>query len=214
VSRLRLRPLTGLIPQQRQPTLDQARHDLIESRRKLALAIGNEYCNSRGLDPDARSEVLADALVGLVRGIDGFNPDVGVKLNTYLGIRIRGAILDGARSRYHLKRGDRPSEDVVPLQRATSLDAFTAAGGDVTDSSDPYADVDDRDEQQQLMAAAEDVMARYLSPVQQTVVRGHLLDGRALTDLARQIGVSHTTCQKTLKNALTLMRWHMKDTRE
>lgn len=208
--------LVPLIPQQRAPeppVRDVARDEMIESRRKLALLIGHDYCNKRGLDPQAREEVLADALEGLVRAIDAFDPDRGVKLNTYLKIRVLGAILDGARSRHHLKRGQKPDADVLAMRRPVSLDALAAEGFDSADGFDPFAAVDDLDEQRHLMALAHQVIAHHLTPVQRIVLTGHLLDGRTLTDIARELGVSHAACSQTLKIALTRMRWHMKDAR-
>lgn len=208
-----LRLIQG-IPEQRTPIRDLARDEMIESRRKLAILIGHEYCNKRGLDPQAREEVLADALEGLVRAIDNFDPDRGVKLNTYLKIRVLGAILDGARSRHHLKRGQKPAADVMAMRRPVSLNALSAAGFDTADGFDPYAAVDDLDEQQHLMGLAHQVIAHHLSPQQQIVLQGHLLDGRTLTDLAHEMGVSAAAVGKTLQTALTRMRWHMKDTRD
>jgi RNA polymerase sigma factor (sigma-70 family) len=190
---------------------DVARDEMIESRRKLALLIGHDYCNKRGLDPQAREEVLADALEGLVRAVDAFDPDRGVKLNTYLKIRVLGAILDGARSRHHLKRGQ--TAELIPMQRPVSLDRLTASGFDAADNHDPFEAVDDLDEQQQLMGLASQVMALHLTPVQRTVVQGHLLDGRSLSDIAGELGVSTVQCSRLLKLALTRMRWHMKDAR-
>lgn len=207
-----LRLIPG-IPQQRTPIRDVARDEMIESRRKLALLIGHDYCTKRGLDPQAREEVLADALEGLVRAIDAFDPDRGVKLNTYLKIRVLGAILDGARSRHHLKRGQKPDVDELAMRRPVSLDALSAVGFDSADGFDPFAAVDDLDEQEQLMALAHEVIQKHLTPVQRLVLTGHLLDGRTLTDIARELGVSGAAVGQTLKLALTRMRWHMKDAR-
>ena len=193
-------------------TLTDARGDLIESRRLLAYRMAHDYCDRRGLDGQIREEVCADALEGLVKAIDAYNPDLGVKLNTYLKIRVLGAILDGARGRYHLRRR-RPDPDLPSSKPPVSLDAMSDAGFDVADSFDPFSAVDDLDEQNQLMALAHEVIQKHLTPVQQRAVKGHLLDGRTLTDIARELGVSVAAVSSALKLGLTRMRWHMKDAR-
>jgi RNA polymerase sigma factor (sigma-70 family) len=206
------------VPRQRQPRAwerplrDLAREEMIESRRLLAYTIANEYCDRRGLDLAVREEVEADALVGLVRGIDAYDPSRGVKLNTYLGIRIRGAILDGARSRHHLKRGQ--TAEVEQMRRPLQLDALDASCASMlADEFDPYAAVDELDEQRQLMALAHQVIAHHLTAVQRKVVQGHLLDGRTLTDIAGELDVSVAACSQALRHGLTRLRWHMKDAR-
>ncbi len=64
-------------------------------------------------------DVLSAGTVGLLQAIDRFEPDQGVRFETYALQRIRGAIIDTIRSLSRLSRGAR--------RRARLLDETTAA---------------------------------------------------------------------------------------
>lgn len=57
----------------------QARAELIRGNLKLVLSVVQKFCN-RGEAPDDLFQV---GCIGLIKAIDNFNPDMGVKLSTY-----------------------------------------------------------------------------------------------------------------------------------
>jgi RNA polymerase sigma factor for flagellar operon FliA len=67
------------------------------------------------MDPD---DVLSAGTIGLLQAIDRFDPDQGVRFQTYAQQRIRGAIVDAIRSHSPLSRG--------ASRRARWLDETTA----------------------------------------------------------------------------------------
>jgi RNA polymerase sigma factor for flagellar operon FliA len=64
-------------------------------------------------------DVLSAGTLGLLHAVDRFDPDQGVRFETYALPRIRGAIIDALRALSHLSRG--------AGQRARRLDETTAA---------------------------------------------------------------------------------------
>lgn len=52
----------------------------------------------RGLPPNVEyKDLVSDGVVGLIKAYETFNPDRGVKFETYASYRVRGEILDGLR---------------------------------------------------------------------------------------------------------------------
>jgi RNA polymerase primary sigma factor len=66
-----------------------ARDRLIRANLRLARKVARHY-RHRGMDLD---DLMGSAVVGLVRGIDRYDPDRGVKVATYVSYWIRQAVL-------------------------------------------------------------------------------------------------------------------------
>lgn len=82
-------------------THDQTlRNELITDNRGLALAFARRYRN-RGVPDDDLDQV---AMEGLVRAVDGFDPDRGLRFSTYAARKIDGQIKQYFRDRtWHVK---------------------------------------------------------------------------------------------------------------
>lgn len=76
---------------------DRTRGQLVEHYVPLLRHIVDRMARRlpSGVDPD---DLMQEGIFGLMDAIDSFDPDRGVKFNTYAGPRIRGAILDYLRS--------------------------------------------------------------------------------------------------------------------
>lgn len=71
------------------------RNDLVTDNRGLALAFARRYRN-RGVPDDDLDQV---AMEGLVRAVDGFDPDRGLKFSTYAARKIEGQLKQHFRDR-------------------------------------------------------------------------------------------------------------------
>ncbi|MGN0788102.1 MAG: sigma-70 family RNA polymerase sigma factor [Candidatus Onthoplasma sp.] len=67
---------------------EKAREKLIVNNKKLVAYISNTYSYAGEID-----ELYSAGLIGLIKGIDSFNPEKGIKLSTYLYICIENQIL-------------------------------------------------------------------------------------------------------------------------
>lgn len=67
---------------------EKAREKLIVNNKKLVAYISNTYSYANEYD-----ELYSAGLIGLINGIDSFNPEKGIKLSTYLYICIENQIL-------------------------------------------------------------------------------------------------------------------------
>lgn len=76
---------------------EAARNDLLEQYLPLVRQVA-ERMSSRMPDEIEVEDLVSAGLFGLMDAIDGFDPDRGVKFETYCSPRIRGAILDEMRS--------------------------------------------------------------------------------------------------------------------
>ena len=67
---------------------EKAREKLIVNNKKLVAYISNKYSYAGEID-----ELYSAGLIGLIKGIDSFNPEKGTKLSTYLYRCIKNQIL-------------------------------------------------------------------------------------------------------------------------
>jgi len=102
-----------------------------------------------------KDDMVADGYLGLLDAKEKFDPDVMPNFRGYASIRIRGAVIDGMRSREWLPRSVlkqlHATEDksTVDFKRTYSMelpvgsDDARTIGDTLADSVDPYAEVDD-----------------------------------------------------------------------
>ena len=100
-----------------------------------------------------KEDMLSDGYLGLIDAKAKFDPDVMPNFLGYANIRIRGAIIDGMRSREWLPRSvlkelhNTDDKSSVETKKTISMEALIAndftIGDTITDDSDPYKEVND-----------------------------------------------------------------------
>lgn len=81
--------------------------------RSVALQVRGVYCNFAQVD-----DIINEGILTLLRAIDKFDPEKGVKFETYVSKRIRGMVVDLARKQDWMPRNVR--------QRGKEIDAAVA----------------------------------------------------------------------------------------
>jgi len=170
-------------PENMTPLTDEQRA-LAEQWYPLALSIaGHSWKHHPRLDFDA---FRSTAIHALIRAARTFDPQLGFTFGTYLGVaaerHIRRTLLL-ERGRPDLAKGSYVADDdygpeyevdelaAVPDHRASSI-----------------ADMEEMEAFEYRIAG--------LRPRQQHVLRSMILDGKSMTDIAKELGVSHQRVQQ------------------
>ena len=100
-----------------------------------------------------KEDMLSDGYLGLIDAKAKFDPDVMPNFLGYANIRIRGAVIDGMRSREWLPRSvlkelhNTDDKSSVEVKKAYSLETPISEdwtlGDIISDDSDPYAEIND-----------------------------------------------------------------------
>lgn len=100
-----------------------------------------------------KEDMLSDGYLGLLDAKDKFDPEVMPNFLAYANIRIRGAVIDGMRSREWIPRNvlkelyhaeDKSKVDVKKTYSLeTPISEDMVIGDTVSDESDPYKEVND-----------------------------------------------------------------------
>lgn len=105
---------------------EEARNILIERNLRLVAHVAKKYSSS-GVDPD---DLISIGSIGLIKGINSFNVDKGVRLSTYVSRCIDNEILMYLRSSKKLQNevylndtiGEDKDSNVVTLQEVLETD--------------------------------------------------------------------------------------------
>ena len=93
----------------RQGGSDAAREQLIEGYAPLVKYVAGRV--AIGLPPNVEfDDLVSYGIFGLIDAIDKFDPERGIKFETYAIARIRGAIMDGLRNNDWVPRSVRQSK--------------------------------------------------------------------------------------------------------
>ncbi|MEZ6015266.1 MAG: sigma-70 family RNA polymerase sigma factor [Planctomycetota bacterium] len=82
---------------------DQTRNRLVEAYQVLAKDIARRFGARLPRSVD-RGDLLTAASVGLISAVEGFDPERGVRFESYCELRVKGALLDELRSQDWLPR--------------------------------------------------------------------------------------------------------------
>ena len=95
---------------------ETARNRLLENYLRLVKYAAERICAKLPdeVDPD---DMVSAGIFGLMDAVKAFDPDRGVKFETYCAPRIRGAILDGLTSSTRPPMPSKPSLAVSPPTR-------------------------------------------------------------------------------------------------
>lgn len=171
-----------------------ARHTLIEHNLRLVAHVVKKYYNS-GEDPD---DLISIGTVGLIKGIDSFDPAKGVRLATYCARCIDNEVLMHLRSRKKISR-EVSLYDPIGVDREGNEIALLDVLGTDEDI------VADQVEVEVVMGWVRDFV-KDLSPKEKLVLdlRFGLHGHHRLTqrDIAKKLGISRSYVSRIEKRAV------------
>ncbi len=175
----------------------QARNTLIEHNLRLVSHILKKYY----AQSDDLEDLLSVGTVGLIKGIDSYRPDKGVRLSSYCSRCVENEVLMYFRSR-------RKSQGDVSLSDA--LEGEEDGGLSILDVLADEDDMAERVGERELCAQLRTLIDRVLTEREAQVIRlRYGLDAReALTqkETAARIGVSRSYVSRIEKRALEKLR--------
>ena len=175
----------------------QARNTLIEHNLRLVSHILKKYY----AQSDDLEDLLSVGTVGLIKGIDSYRPDKGVRLSSYCSRCVENEVLMYFRSR-------RKSQGDVSLSDA--LEGEEDGGLSILDVLADEDDMAERVGERELCAQLRTLIDRVLTEREAQVIRlRYGLDAReALTqkETAARIGVSRSYISRIEKRALEKLR--------
>ena len=179
-----------------------ARNTLIEHNLRLVSHILKKYY----AQADDMDDLLSIGTIGLIKGVDSYRPDKGVRLSSYCSRCVENEVLMYFRSR-------RKSQGDLSLS-----DALEGDGDGSLSILDVLADEDDMAErlgERELCAQLRGLIGRVLTEREAKVIRLRygLEGGAALTQqqTAERIGVSRSYVSRIEKRALEKLREAMED---
>ena len=203
------------IPSQRSAptyTREQTVAALLKKARHMARTISWAAMSSAD-----EADIESDALYGLAKALQTWDPTRGCSLHSYAVQRMEGEVKDGLRARDHLTRSDRQRQkggeqlDGV-RQRPVSIEAITAdTGWDILDSPCPDALEDlhqqaaDRDQVQAILRFV-DLSQDARSSL---MLRRYYLEGLTLKQIGAEFGVTESRVSQMMKATINKTRSHL-----
>jgi RNA polymerase sigma factor for flagellar operon FliA len=217
--------------------MDESTTQLIEQHRDYVRGLAKQI--ARQLPPDVdMQELIASGEMGLVQAAERYDPTQGVAFQTFAYYRIRGAIYDGLRKMlwlpptlYKQIRFQAGADEIAKEQLAESgldddpdaqADRLATAVRDLaaiyilslervegepepaSDDDNPADTAERHEDVERLRGAIESLPER-----KQRVIRGYYFEGRKLTEIAGDLGVSrfqasrlHTEAVRELRRCL------------
>lgn len=214
------------------PTLITQRNQVVLSHLGLARHVSRQE-ERKGLE--SYEDLLQEAYLGLVRGVDNFNPDLGFKPSSYLIRRCRGQILHYRRDRsqtiripWRLKdlavRGRRLQEQrqqnglpelaAEAMAKALGVSPERWAQAELANSQGAMISLDaSPDGRAHEASSAEDPQRDWLTRAlhqldaeQRTLLLRHFVDGISLRALADMTALSPSAIRTALRNAVGQLR--------
>lgn len=206
----------------------QARDKLIELNLPLVGAVARGYA----YDPEEYKEIFHGGIVGLIKAIDGFQPEKGVKFASYAFPFIRGEILRQKEGIRGIKRDRNTevlsskiksfSEEFYNLhQRSPTVDqvaqALNATPEQIIWAQEGIREVSPADEN--IEEGVEDTsyasvenriflgqMLQELSPRERNILQERYFAGKTQSQLGREMGISQTRVSRLEKEALLKLK--------
>lgn len=173
----------------------------------LPLVGGIARAMSRRLPPTVEmDELINDGVVGLIEALGRYDPGRRVGFSTYAGHRIRGAILDGLRTRDPLTRACRRAQKAAGDDgiHLLTLDEAVTVPGDDAAGPEALALEADLHRQVRLGLAA-------LPPRDRQVLVLRMVRGLPLRAVAARLSLSITRVAEIQARGLTRMRRFLSD---
>jgi RNA polymerase sigma factor for flagellar operon FliA len=184
----------------------RARTELVERYVPFVRYMAGRFGSQ--ISPYLRPELYSLGLLGLLDALDKFDPEVGVRFETYAGTRIRGAMQDGIRRMSPLPRGAQQQTRCM-IRSITPVDfqsALTARGVRLQDClEDPdqpsvFAGIELLADHQELFEAVEALPDR-----ERTVIRRHYYEGWYLKAIGDELGVTESRACQIHRRALKML---------
>ena len=175
----------------------EARNTLIEHNLRLVAHILKKYY----AQADDMEDLLSIGTIGLIKGVDSYRPDKGVRLSSYCSRCVENEVLMYFRSR-RKSQGDLSLSDALEGDEDGSLSILDV----LADEEDMAERVGERELCAQLLALIDRVLTEREARVIR--LRYGLGGGEALTQqqTAEQIGVSRSYISRIEKRALEKLR--------
>jgi|GEM_PF-137837 len=182
--------------------VEEARNKLIEHNMRLVAHIVKQF----GEKDEKNADLFSIGMIGLIKAIDSFNPNIGAKLSTYASICIRNEILmtyrkDHSKSETSLYSAIGKDNDGNELRMIDSLFA----------NNKPIADqIENEDDQRILRETIEKLPIHYRQVLQ---LRYGLLDGleRSQQVVADSLKISRSYVSRLEKKAIQLLIHQMRE---
>lgn len=162
----------------------------------LSLQEDVEWAAKRLAGPALRyaelDDLKQDAYLGIVQAFDRY--DGSTQFNTFMGHRIRGAMLDSLRHKEHRSR--RTGKAIAPMIPLSARAEESWAAPTVHPDEILYAE--------QLWALVDRLPAR-----QAYILRQLMIEDRTQRDIARELGLCQSRVSQIVLGALDTLKWWM-----
>ena len=193
--------------------------ELIAEHRKMVFGLAMRLRRELSLVGDL-DDLVAFGFGGLLEAEHRFDPDRGIRFQTFAYHRVRGAMLDGVRKMTDVPRRAHERHKMEaqrsPTAAPSRLDkAFARVSASLTGATPIHGSYGAESPESALLKNESigkvlGALSR-LEPRQQTLVRGRYLEGRPLEDLARELGVSKSWASRLHTQALRQLREALED---
>jgi len=187
--------------------------EFIAQHERMVHGLANRLRRELSLRGDL-DDLIAFGFGGLLEAQHRFDPNRGVRFQTFAYHRVRGAMLDGVRKMSQLPRRAherfQAAAETTPTAAPTALDkAFTRMTALSTatvlqgrfGNESPEAVLLKNESITRLLQALPS-----LSPRQRVLVRGFYFEGRSIDAMARELGISKSWASRLHTNALRELR--------
>ena len=173
----------------------EAKNKLIEHNLRLVAHVAKKYTQTPGADAD---DIISIGTIGLMKGIDSFNPEKNARLATYVARCIENEILMSIRSSKKLSREVSINECLghdTEGNDITFMDILTVEDDDVAQQADLHMDI------KKLYQCIEDSLS---DREKEIIMLRYGLNGRAITqrEIAKKLAISRSYVSRIEKKAL------------
>lgn len=148
-------------------------------------------------------DLVSHGYMGLLRAIDRFDPNCGVKFHTYISRRVRGSMLDALRSDDWLPRQERKRQKEGEID-PPRINALADESDELLNDERP----DTPDGSLQAMDFWRDAL-HCLDHTERAVIRMHYQDGMEMRRIGRELGLDESEADRIHQRSLQRMREHM-----
>lgn len=189
-------------------------HELIARHEKLVKGLARQLTRELSLRGEL-DDLIAFGFGGLLEARHRFDPERGIRFQTFAYHRIRGAMLDGVRKMALLPRRAherlRAQAESRPTAAPSELDkAFTRLSASLLAEAPLQGRYGDQSPESALLRS--EALSRLLSAIptleqrQRFLVRGHYFEGRSLDAMASELGISKSWASRLHTDALRRLR--------
>lgn len=160
-------------------------------------------------------DTISDALYGMAKALQSYDPNAGASLTTYVITRVRGEVLDGWRNRDHLSRSIRTKakDGLVDLdapvhQPPIHLQAIQIdnPGFDIPDPGFDVEKILDERAVARRVAALWKLVDMTLTPREIEVIRAYYADDEKMHEIGARLGITESRVSQIVKRACEKLR--------